>query len=105
MFVNSGNRHLASPEAIDFVDRLLRYDHQERPTAKEAMVTIPLLLYRSICHRNPKYMCSKCIYLLCAGSSIFQSSEKHLKRQEECPIVVCGIFDNFCYGVKYIEGI
>uniref|UniRef100_I1QWD9 Casein kinase II subunit alpha n=1 Tax=Oryza glaberrima TaxID=4538 RepID=I1QWD9_ORYGL len=37
MFVNSGNRHLASPEAIDFVDRLLRYDHQERPTAKEAM--------------------------------------------------------------------
>uniref|UniRef100_A0A0E0D790 Casein kinase II subunit alpha n=1 Tax=Oryza meridionalis TaxID=40149 RepID=A0A0E0D790_9ORYZ len=37
MFVNSGNRHLASPEAIDLVDRLLRYDHQERPTAKEAM--------------------------------------------------------------------
>lgn len=27
-----------SPEAIDFLDRLLRYDHQERLTAKEAMV-------------------------------------------------------------------
>ena len=25
-------------EAVDFVDKLLRYDHQERPTAKEAMV-------------------------------------------------------------------
>ncbi|KAG8098282.1 hypothetical protein GUJ93_ZPchr0013g34362 [Zizania palustris] len=37
MFVNSGNKHLASPEAIDLVDRLLRYDHQERPTAKETM--------------------------------------------------------------------
>ncbi|TVU44870.1 hypothetical protein EJB05_04331, partial [Eragrostis curvula] len=36
-FVSSRNRHLASPEAIDLVDRLLRYDHQERPTAKEAM--------------------------------------------------------------------
>lgn len=36
-FVDSGNRHLVSPEAIDFLDKLLRYDHQERPTAKEAM--------------------------------------------------------------------
>uniref|UniRef100_A0A0A9CG29 non-specific serine/threonine protein kinase n=1 Tax=Arundo donax TaxID=35708 RepID=A0A0A9CG29_ARUDO len=36
-FVNARNRHLASPEAIDLVDRLLRYDHQERPTAKETM--------------------------------------------------------------------
>ncbi|XP_027075115.1 casein kinase II subunit alpha [Coffea arabica] len=36
-FVNSDNQHLAVPEAIDFVDKLLRYDHQERPTAKEAM--------------------------------------------------------------------
>jgi len=26
-----------SPEAIDFLDRLLRYDHQERLTAQEAM--------------------------------------------------------------------
>jgi casein kinase II subunit alpha len=26
-----------SPEAIDFLDRLLRYDHQERLTAVEAM--------------------------------------------------------------------
>ncbi|CAL1372014.1 unnamed protein product [Linum trigynum] len=36
-FINSENQHLAVPEAIDFVDKLLRYDHQERPTAKEAM--------------------------------------------------------------------
>ncbi|CAN6281252.1 unnamed protein product [Urochloa humidicola] len=36
-FVNARNRHLVSPEAIDLVDKLLRYDHQERPTAKETM--------------------------------------------------------------------
>jgi casein kinase II subunit alpha len=36
-FVNSENKHLVSDEAIDFVDKLLRYDHQERLTAREAM--------------------------------------------------------------------
>ncbi|CAL9002164.1 unnamed protein product [Prunus brigantina] len=36
-FINVDNQHLSVPEAIDFVDKLLRYDHQERPTAKEAM--------------------------------------------------------------------
>ncbi|KAG8384297.1 hypothetical protein BUALT_Bualt04G0103700 [Buddleja alternifolia] len=37
-FVNADNQHLVSPEAIDFLDKLLRYDHQDRLTAKEAMV-------------------------------------------------------------------
>lgn len=36
-FVHSENQHLVSAEAIDFLDKLLRYDHQERLTAKEAM--------------------------------------------------------------------
>ncbi|XP_035830286.1 casein kinase II subunit alpha-1-like isoform X4 [Helianthus annuus] len=36
-FMNADNQHLASPEAIDFLDKLLRYDHQDRLTAKEAM--------------------------------------------------------------------
>jgi len=36
-FITSENRRLVSEEAIDFLDRLLRYDHQERLTAKEAM--------------------------------------------------------------------
>ncbi|KAK7307681.1 hypothetical protein VNO77_40948 [Canavalia gladiata] len=36
-FINVENQHLAVPEAVDFVDKLLQYDHQERPTAKEAM--------------------------------------------------------------------
>ncbi|KXZ48380.1 hypothetical protein GPECTOR_28g787 [Gonium pectorale] len=35
-FVTSDNQHLVSPEAIDFIDRLLRYDHQERLTCAEA---------------------------------------------------------------------
>lgn len=36
-FVNADNQHLVSPEALDLLDRLLRYDHQERLTAREAM--------------------------------------------------------------------
>lgn len=36
-FVTPENRMLVSTEAIDFVSKLLRYDHQERLTAKEAM--------------------------------------------------------------------
>lgn len=36
-FVNDLNRHLVSPEFLDFIDKLLRYDHQDRLTAREAM--------------------------------------------------------------------
>lgn len=36
-FIKQENKHLVTPEAIDFMDKLLRYDHQERLTAKEAM--------------------------------------------------------------------
>lgn len=35
-FVTSENQHLVTPEAIDFLDNLLRFDHQERLTAAEA---------------------------------------------------------------------
>jgi len=36
-FVHAENQHLVTPEAIDFLDKLLRYDHADRLTAKEAM--------------------------------------------------------------------
>ena len=36
-FVTSENEILCSPEALDFLSKCLRYDHQERVTAKEAM--------------------------------------------------------------------
>ncbi|KAJ3229895.1 Casein kinase II subunit alpha [Chytriomyces hyalinus] len=36
-FINVDNERYISPEAIDFLDRLLRYDHQERLTPLEAM--------------------------------------------------------------------
>lgn len=36
-FVHTENQHLVTPEAIDFLDKLLRYDHQDRLTAREAM--------------------------------------------------------------------
>ncbi|CAF0823044.1 unnamed protein product [Rotaria sordida] len=36
-FLHSENQHLVSQEALDFLDKLLRYDHNDRLTAKEAM--------------------------------------------------------------------
>lgn len=36
-FIKPDNKHLAQPDAIDLLDKLLRYDHQERLTAQEAM--------------------------------------------------------------------
>ncbi|WP_411025061.1 hypothetical protein, partial [Salmonella sp. s54836] len=36
-FVTPENQHLVTPEALDLLDKVLRYDHQERLTAKEAM--------------------------------------------------------------------
>ncbi|XP_055986203.1 casein kinase II subunit alpha-like [Sorex fumeus] len=36
-FIHSENQHLVSPEALDFLDKLLRFDHQTRLTAREAM--------------------------------------------------------------------
>lgn len=37
-FITPETAHLAKPEALDFLDKLLKYDHQERLTAKEAMM-------------------------------------------------------------------
>jgi casein kinase II subunit alpha len=36
-FITNENKHTALPEAIDFLDKLLKYDQQERLTAREAM--------------------------------------------------------------------
>ncbi|XP_073968586.1 casein kinase II subunit alpha-like isoform X2 [Rhodnius prolixus] len=36
-FVHNENEHLVSPEALDFLDKLLRYDHSTRLTARQAM--------------------------------------------------------------------
>jgi len=37
-FVSPENKALATPESMDFLDKLLRYDQQERLTAREAMM-------------------------------------------------------------------
>ena len=37
-FLNPDNQHLVSPEAVDLLDKLLRYDHQERLAPTEAML-------------------------------------------------------------------
>ena len=35
--MHTENQHLVSREALDLLDKLLRYDHHERLSAKEAM--------------------------------------------------------------------
>lgn len=37
-FITSENQRFISNEAVDFLDKLLRYDHQERLTAREAQM-------------------------------------------------------------------
>ena len=37
VFITPENKHIAVAQAVDFLDKLLRYDHQERLTAREAM--------------------------------------------------------------------
>lgn len=36
-FVNKDNQHLVLDEVVDLIDKLLKYDHQARPTAKETL--------------------------------------------------------------------
>lgn len=36
-FVTNDNQRFVTDESVDFLDKLLKYDHQERLTAKEAM--------------------------------------------------------------------
>jgi casein kinase II subunit alpha len=35
-YITKENQHLVSKESLDFLDNLLRYDHAERLTSKEA---------------------------------------------------------------------
>ena len=36
-FVNEKNKHLAEGAAINLIEKMMIYDHQERPTAEECM--------------------------------------------------------------------
>ena len=36
-YITPENKHLAVPEALDILERMLVYDHDKRPTAKECM--------------------------------------------------------------------
>jgi casein kinase II subunit alpha len=33
-YITNDNKHLAVPEALDLLERMLVYDHDRRPTAK-----------------------------------------------------------------------
>lgn len=51
-FVHSENQHIVSNDAMKLLDKLLKYDHQERLTAKEALEHIyfsPIVKNQKIC--------------------------------------------------------
>ncbi|GMH14825.1 hypothetical protein Nepgr_016666 [Nepenthes gracilis] len=58
-FINSDNQPLVSPGGIDFLDKLLRYDHQERLTAREAMAHPYFHQVRAAKSPLEKWHCSK----------------------------------------------
>lgn len=39
-FITAENQPLTSNDALDLIDKLLRYDHQERLTAREAQAHV-----------------------------------------------------------------
>uniref|UniRef100_A0A8D0CL33 non-specific serine/threonine protein kinase n=1 Tax=Scleropages formosus TaxID=113540 RepID=A0A8D0CL33_SCLFO len=55
-FVHSENQHLVSTEALDFLDKLLRYDHQTRLTAREAMEHPYFCESQCTCTKPQNYM-------------------------------------------------
>lgn len=69
-FITSENQRYISNEAIDLLDKLLRYDHQERLTAREAQAQpyfgklvlcgdAPFVV-QSLCHRSCEDCCTTC---------------------------------------------
>uniref|UniRef100_A0A669CR25 non-specific serine/threonine protein kinase n=1 Tax=Oreochromis niloticus TaxID=8128 RepID=A0A669CR25_ORENI len=60
-FVQTENQHLVSPEALDLLDKLLRYDHQQRLTATEAMEH-PYFCRHNLCFLGLKTLNQKEIY-------------------------------------------
>lgn len=61
-FVHSENQHLVSPEALDFLDKLLRYDHLERLTARDAMEHQYFCKYNfCICNKICVFEYSNCL--------------------------------------------
>jgi casein kinase II subunit alpha len=36
-FVNENNKHLATPDALDLLGKMMQYDHDSRPSAEECM--------------------------------------------------------------------
>lgn len=72
-FVNNDNQHLVSPEALDLLDKLLRYDHQVRLPCWVPLSTAALKVARShpmlppLCAQHPGEAHSKGSH----GTSIF----------------------------------
>uniref|UniRef100_A0AAX7TL43 non-specific serine/threonine protein kinase n=1 Tax=Astatotilapia calliptera TaxID=8154 RepID=A0AAX7TL43_ASTCA len=72
-FVHSENQHLVSTEALDFLDKLLRYDHQARLTAREAM--------------DHPYFCKSCISCLCMYCITSMSSTQPMANIAGSPVI------------------
>uniref|UniRef100_A0A8C6UQT3 non-specific serine/threonine protein kinase n=1 Tax=Neogobius melanostomus TaxID=47308 RepID=A0A8C6UQT3_9GOBI len=67
-FVQTENQHLVSPEALDLLDKLLRYDHQQRLTATEAMehpYFYPVVKEQSLSNSENNIVSSRALTVFC----------------------------------------
>ena len=44
-FMSAENQHLVSPEALDFLDKLLRYDHQASSPSDSRQIPLQICLH------------------------------------------------------------
>jgi serine/threonine protein kinase len=85
-FAHNENQHLVSAEAIDFLDKLLKYDHAERLTARQSM-------------EHP-YFCKLCFQFLIFNIwQVFLTTEQFWGRNKNKKVVYKGFKKKF---KKYI---
>ena len=63
-FVTAENQHLVTPEALDFLDHLLRYDHQAR---RRSLASWPrgAPMLRAVSYPNSPRQCTHAVCKLC----------------------------------------
>lgn len=79
-FVNSANQRYISEELFDLLDKVLRYDHQERLTAREAMnhpYFGEYISFEPVAHEN----CLLSVYIWSSPNPRARTRRSHVKHQ------------------------
>jgi len=74
-FITPENQNLVTPEAVDLLDKLLRYDHQERLSPVEAMQHLYFAPVRAKSHESAAVCATSAAGVLGAGAAEAQHPE------------------------------